>query len=56
MMYEKEKNMVMYEYIACLFDKLAEEHEMVKENLPEIKKHIEKQLNVNAVHVAYDAF
>ena len=36
MMNDKEKNMAMYGYIIYMFGKLAEEHEMIKENLPEL--------------------
>ena len=54
MMNDKEKNMAMYGYIIYMFGKLAEEHEMIKENLPELKKNIQKQLNVDVVKVAFD--
>ena len=53
-MNEKEKNMAMYGYIIYMFGKLAEEHDMIKENLPELKKNIQKQLNVDVVNVAFD--
>lgn len=54
MMNEKEKNMAMCGYIIYIFGQLAEEHETVKENLPELRKNIQKQLNVDAVNVAFD--
>lgn len=53
-MNEKEKNMAMCGYIIYLFGQLAEEHEMVKEKLPELRKNIQRQLNVDAVNVAFD--
>ena len=54
MMNEKEKNMAIYGYIIYMFGKLAEEHNTINENLPELKKSIQKQLNVDVVNVAFD--
>lgn len=54
MMNEKEKNKAIYGYIIYMFGKLAEEHKTIKENLPELKKNIQKQLNVDVVNVAFD--
>ncbi len=54
MKYDKEKDMAMYGYIIYLFGKLAEEHEQIKENLPELKKNIQSQLNVDTINVAFN--
>lgn len=49
-----ENNLAMYKYIVYAFEQLAKENETIKENLKEIKKNIQKQLNVEVMNVAFD--
>lgn len=50
----RERDLAIYRYIMYTFGQLAEENETIKEKLPEIKKDMQKQLNIEVMNVAYD--